>query len=232
MTIRNEYKQLKKENDIIFSTLAECDRDTITGIVNTINNTRGINYEVELVRKDLIAMAASAEADGQYLPAVIGDVDAFKRNLLASMPQPKLIDYMLDSLVWLCLFGLAVSLTHLLLGGPWDCYYDAAMLGICIVVMMPSAWLLKRLVPSAWLTADKGGLFGAAQAAVLVVWVVLFSLLYRWVYPALPNIGVPNVIATALFAVITLVLRGWRTRRYNQLADARPWRDVVDTKKQ
>ena len=230
MTIRNEYKQLKKENDIIFSTLAECDRDTITGIVNTISNTNGINYEIELVRKDLIAMAASAEADGQYLPAVIGDVDAFKRNLLASMPQPKLIDYMLDSLVWLCLFGLAVSLTHL--RGPWDCYYDAAMLGICIVVMMPSAWLLKRLVPSAWLTADKGGLYGAAQAAVLVVWLVLFSLLYRWVYPALPNIGVPNVIATALFAVITLVLRGWRTRRYNQLADARPWRDVVDTKKQ
>lgn len=232
MTIRNEYKQLKKENDLIFSTLTECDRDTITGIVNTINNTCGINYEVELVRKDLIAMAASAEADGQYLPAVIGDVDAFKRNLLASMPQPKLIDYMLDSLVWLCLFGLAISLTHLLLGGPWDCYYDAAMLGICIVVMMPSAWLLKRLVPSAWLTADKGGLYGAAQAAVLVVWLVLFSLLYRWVYPALPNIGVPNVIATALFAVITLVLRGWRTRRYNQLADARPWHDVVDTKKQ
>ena len=184
MTIRNEYKQLKKENDIIFSTLAECDRDTITGIVNTINNTCGINYEVELVRKDLIAMAASAEADGQYLPAVIGDVDAFKRDLLASMPRPKLIDYMLDSLVWLCLFGLAISLTHLLLGGPWDCYYDAAMLGICIVVMMPSAWLLKRLVPSAWLTADKGGLYGAAQAAVLVVWLVLFSLLYRWVYPA------------------------------------------------
>ena len=232
MIIRNEYKQLKKENDLIFSTLAECDRDTITGIVNTINNTCGINYEVELVRKDLIAMAASAEADGQYLPAVIGDVDAFKRDLLASMPRPKLIDYMLDSLVWLCLFGLAISLTHLLLGGPWDCYYDAAMLGICIVVMMPSAWLLKRLVPSAWLTADKGGLYGAAQAAVLVVWLVLFSLLYRWVYPALPNIGVPNVIATALFAVITLVLRGWRTRRYNQLADARPWRDVVDTKKQ
>mgnify|MGYP001108920120 CR=1 FL=1 len=168
MTIRNEYKQLKKENDLIFSTLAECDRDTITGIVNTISNTNGINYEIELVRKDLIAMAASAEADGQYLPAVIGDVDAFNRNLLASMPQPKLIDYMLDSLVWLCLFGLAVSLTHLLLGGPWDCYYDAAMLGICIVVMMPSAWLLKRLVPSAWLTADKGGLYGAAQAAVLV----------------------------------------------------------------
>ena len=232
MTIRNEYKQLKRENDLIFSTLADCDRDTITGIINTISNSCGINYEVELVRKDLIAMAASAEADGQYLPAVIGDVDAFKRGLLASMPQPKLLDYMLDSLVWLCLFGLAVSLTHLLLWGPWDCYYDAAMLGICIVVMMHSAWLLKRLVPSAWLTADKGGLYGAAQAAVVLEVGSSGENVYRWVYPALPNVGIPNIIATALFAVLTLVLRGWRTRRYNQLADARPWRDVVDTKKQ
>ena len=229
MTIRNEYKQLKKENDLIFSTLAECDRDTITDIINTISNTRGINYEVELVRKDLIAMAASAEAEGHFLPAVIGDVDAFKRELLASMPQPKLADYMLDSLVWLCLFGLAVSLTHLLLGGAWDCYYDAAMLGLCIVVMMPSAWLLQRIIPRAWLTAGNGGRYSAAQMALLVVWFVLFSLLYRWVYPALPNIGVPNVIATALFAVLYAALRAWRTRRYNQLAAARPWRDVVDT---
>ena len=228
MKFRNEYKQLKQENNLIFSTLAERDRDTITDIVNTISNSRGINYEVELVRKDLIAMAASAEAGGQYLPAVVGDVDAFKRDLLASMPQPKLVDYMLDSLVWLCLFGLAVSLTHLLLGGPWDCYYDAAMLGLCIVVMMPSAWLLQCIIPRAWLTAGKNGRYSAAQAALLVVWFALFSVLYRWVYPALPNIGIPNVVATALFAVLYAALRTWRTRRCNQLADTRPWRNVTD----
>ena len=52
-TIRNEYRDLKKENDLVFSTLAECDRDTITDILNTISNSRGINYDVELVRKDL-----------------------------------------------------------------------------------------------------------------------------------------------------------------------------------
>lgn len=56
MKFRNEYKQLKQENNLIFSTLAECDRDTITDILNTISNSRGINYDVELVRKDLIAM--------------------------------------------------------------------------------------------------------------------------------------------------------------------------------
>lgn len=87
-TIRNEYRDLKKENDLVFSTLAECDRDTITDILNTISNSRGINYDVELVRKDLIAMAASAEADGQYLPAVIGDVETFKLDQLARFPTP------------------------------------------------------------------------------------------------------------------------------------------------
>lgn len=232
MKFRNEYKQLKQENNLIFSTLAECDRDTITDILNTISNSRGINYDVELVRKDLIAMAASAEADGQYLPAVIGDVEAFKLDLLASIPHPKLIDYMLDSLVWMCIYGLAVSLTHLLLGGPWDCYYDAAMLVLCVAVMMPSAWLMQHIIPQSWLTTGRGKRYGAAQGAILVVWFALFGLLYRWVYPALPNIGIPNVIATVLFAVLTLALRAWRTRRYNQLADARPWRNMVDSKKQ
>ena len=40
MKFRNEYKQLKQENNLIFSTLAECDRDTITDILNTISNSR------------------------------------------------------------------------------------------------------------------------------------------------------------------------------------------------
>lgn len=86
-TMRNEYRDLKKENDLIFSTLAEYDRDTITEIISVADNTRGIGYEIELIRKDLIAMAAQAEARRDYLPSVIGDVDVFKRNLLASMPK-------------------------------------------------------------------------------------------------------------------------------------------------
>lgn len=54
-TMRNEYRDLKKENDLIFSTLAEYDRDTITEIISVVDNTRGIGYEIELIRKDLIA---------------------------------------------------------------------------------------------------------------------------------------------------------------------------------
>lgn len=115
-TMRNEYRDLKKENDLIFSTLAEYDRDTITEIISVVDNTRGIGYEIELIRKDLIAMAAQAEARRDYLPSVIGDVEVFKRNLLASMPKPKLADYMADSLVWLCTFALVSTATYTVMG--------------------------------------------------------------------------------------------------------------------
>ena len=156
-TIRNEYRELKKENDLIFSTLAEYDRDTITEIISVVDNTRGIGYEVELVRKDLIAMAAQAEARRDYLPSVIGDVDVFKRNLLASMPKPKFADYMADSLVWLCTFALVSTATYTVLGRPWDCYYDAVWLVLCIAIMMPSAWLLQRIVPAEWAASTEKG---------------------------------------------------------------------------
>ena len=89
-TMRNEYRDLKKENDLIFSTLAEYDRDTITEIIGVVDNTRGIGYEIELIRKDLIAMAAQAEARRNYLPSVIGDVDVFKRICWQACPSRSL----------------------------------------------------------------------------------------------------------------------------------------------
>lgn len=164
-TMRNEYRDLKKENDLIFSTLAEYDRDTITEIISVVDNTRGIGYEIELIRKDLIAMAAQAEARRDYLPSVIGDVDVFKRNLLASMPKPKFADYMADSLVWLCTFALASAATYTVLGRPWDCHYDAVWLVLCIAIMMPSAWLLQRIVPAEWAAStEKGVRYGVITA--------------------------------------------------------------------
>ncbi|WP_455501220.1 hypothetical protein [Gemmiger sp.] len=227
-TIRNEYRDLKKENDLIFSTLAEYDRDTITDIIGTIDNSRGIQYEVELVRKDLIAMAAHAEAEDKPLTDVIGDTELFKRNLLANMPRPKFVDYMVDSLVWLGVFGLAVSATHLLLSGPWDCYYDAAWLVLCIVIMMPSAWLLQRIVPAEWAAStEKGVRYGVITAAMMGLWFVEFWFVDKWITPLLPAVGLPNVVAFVLFGAALAGLWTWRNRRRNELAEKRPWRDVI-----
>ena len=47
-TMRNEYRDLKKENDLIFSTLAEYDRDTITEIISVADNTRGMSRSLLL----------------------------------------------------------------------------------------------------------------------------------------------------------------------------------------
>lgn len=226
--IRSEYSDLKKENDLVFSTLAERDRDTITDILNTINNTRGLRYEVELVRKDLIGMAARAEAQGQPLTDDLGDVALFKCELLASMPRPRLADYMIDSLVWLGFYSFAVSATQLVLRGPWDCYYDAVWLALCIVIMMPSAWLLQRVVPAEWLTAGKGARYGVTTAALLALWFIEFRCVERWIVPHLPTMGLPNLAAVVLFGVLTAALCALRTKRQNAVAEKRPWRDVME----
>ena len=183
-TMRNEYRDLKKENDLIFSTLAEYDRDTITEIISVADNTRGIGYEIELIRKDLIAMAAQAEARRDYLPSVIGDVEVFKRNLLASMPRPKLADYMADSLVWLCTFALA--------------------------------------------STEKGVRYGTITAAMLFLWFVEFWFVDKWITPLLPAVGLPNLAAVILFGVALAALLVWRNHRRNELAEKRPWRDVME----
>lgn len=180
------------------------------------------------MRKDLIAMAAQAEAQGRILTDTIGDTELFKRNLLASMPKPKLTDYMVDSLVWLALYGFVTALTYLLLGGAWECRYDAVWLVLCVIVLMPSAWLLQRLVPTSWLAeTDKGVQYALTVTALLVLCLLEIRLLYRWPYPILPHVGLPNVVAVVLFAVLTLALRTWRTNRYNKMAAARPWREIT-----
>lgn len=228
-TIRNEYRDLKKENDLIFSTLAEYDRDTITEIISVVDNTRGIGYEIELIRKDLIAMAAQAEARRDYLPSVIGDVDVFKRNLLASMPKPKFADYMADSLVWLCTFALASAATYTVLGRPWDCHYDAVWLVLCIAIMMPSAWLLQRIVPAEWAAStEKGVRYGAITAAMMLLWFVEFWFVDKWITPLLPAVGLPNLAAVILFGAALAALLIWRNHRRNELAEKRPWRDVME----
>lgn len=226
--MRNEYRDLKKENDLIFSTLAECDRDAITNILDTVNNTRGLGYEVELVRKDLITMAAQAEASGKILADITGDNECFKRELLAAMPKPKLTDYMVDGLVWMGTYGLAVSATNLVLGGAWACHFDAVWLVLCILVMMPSAWLLQRLIPTSWLAeAEKGVRFTLVGVALFAVWMVEFRILYRLTSAFLPEVGLPNIVAFAMFGLATLALWLWRNHRRNQLAEKRPWRDVM-----
>ena len=228
-TIRNEYRELKKENDLIFSTLAECDRDTITEIISVVDNTHGIQYEVELVRKDLIAMAAQAEAQQDFLPSLIGDVEVFKLHLLASMPKPKFADYMADSLVWLCTFALASTATYTVLGRPWDCHYDFVWLVLCIAVMMPSAWLLQRIVPAEWAAStEKGVRYGVITAAMLFLWFVVFWFVDKWITPLLPAVGLPNLAAVILFGAALAALLFWRNRRRNELAEKHPWRDVME----
>ena len=226
-TVGNDTALLRAEIEKL--TALAGDRDTITEIISVVDNTRGIGYEIEQISKDLIAMAAQAEARRDYLPSVIGDVEVFKRNLLASMPRPKLADYMADSLVWLCTFALVSTATYTVLGRPWDCYYDAVWLVLCIAIMMPSAWLLQRIVPAEWAAStEKGVRYGVITAAMLFLWFVVFWFVDKWITPLLPAVGLPNLAAVILFGAALAALLVWRNHRRNEVAEKRPWRDVME----
>lgn len=145
------------------------------------------------------------------------------------MPKPKFADYMADSLVWLCTFALASTATYTVLGRPWDCHYDAVWLVLCIAIMMPSAWLLQRIVPAEWAAStEKGVRYGAITAAMLFLWFVVFWFVDKWITPLLPAVGLPNLAAVILFGAALAVLLFWRNRRRNELAEKHPWRDVME----
>ena len=134
-----------------------------------------------------------------------------------------------DSLVWLCTFALASTATYTVLGRPWDCHYDAVWLVLCIAIMMPSAWLLQRIVPAEWAAStEKGVRCGAITAAMLFLWFVVFWFVDKWITPLLPAVGLPNLAAVILFGAALAVLLFWRNRRRNELAEKHPWRDVME----
>ena len=128
-TMRNEYRDLKKRERPDFSTLAEYDRDTITEIISVVDNTRGIGYEVELVRKDLIAMAAQAEARRDYLPSVIGDVDILSGICWQACPDPSWQTTWRTALCGYARLQLVSTATYTVLGRPWTAIMTRS--GLC-----------------------------------------------------------------------------------------------------
>lgn len=115
------------------------------------------------------------------------------------------------------------------MGRPWDCHYDAVWLVLCIAIMMPSAWLLQRIVPAEWAAStEKGVRYGAITAAMMFLWFVEFWFVDKWITPLLPAVGLPNLAAVILFGAALAALLIWRNHRRNELAEKRPWRDVME----
>lgn len=70
--VQNEYTELRKENELRKSTLNKRNQDILRQVYDRMSAYTWNCYEVELVRKDLIGMAAQAEARGSDLEQVMG----------------------------------------------------------------------------------------------------------------------------------------------------------------
>lgn len=63
---------------------------------------------------------------------------------------------------------------------------------------------------------------------MLFLWFVEFWFVDKWITPLLPAVGLPNLVAVILFGAALAALLIWRNHRRNELAEKRPWRDVME----
>ena len=112
--VQNEYTALYKENELRESTLNMKDRDFLHQVCARMAGYTWNRYEIERVRKDLIGMAAQAEARDSDLHGVLGCTpDEYSRQIVDGIDRGSpldfvCIDYPLLYLILACLNVMAL----------------------------------------------------------------------------------------------------------------------------
>ena len=92
--VQNEYTELRKENELRKSPLNKRNQDILRQVYDRMSAYTWNCYEVELVRKDLIGMAAQAEARGSDLEQVMGgNPDEYCRQIVEGIDRGSPLDY-------------------------------------------------------------------------------------------------------------------------------------------
>lgn len=183
-------------------------------------------YEVELVIRDLILMAAEADRRGETLRSTLGDEDAFYRNLADSIDRGNLLDY-LTGYFGTVLFGVGVVYGGLmaLFGINQPANAGRLILSLVLYTTLGTlAMLLKRQFKP---PLDKNHL--PAKILLIVLSVVFLGLavtLPFWML-RLPLDAFPMHPTTVclLLSAVGLLLMLLRVVRYNLIAARHPWRE-------
>lgn len=183
-------------------------------------------YEVELVIRDLILMAAEADRRGETLRSTLGDEDSFYRNLADSIDRGNLLDY-LTGYFGIVLFGVGVVYGGLmaLFGIKQPANAGRLILSLVLYTTLGTlGMLLKRQFKP---PLDKNHL--PAKILLILLSVVVLGLaitmpfwMLRIPLEAFPMH--PTSVCLWLSAV-GLLLMLLRVVRYNLMAARHPWRE-------
>lgn len=222
----SEYHALWLQNRKDREALNDLDKNSVDRARTWLQQVSMNAYEVELVLRDLILMAAEADSRGETLCSTLGDEDAFYRNLASSIDRGNLLDY-LTGYFGSILFGVGVAYGVLMslfgVSRP-----DAAGMLLLFLVLYTTigtlAMLLKRQFKP---PLDKNHL--PAKILLVVLFVVFLGLaltvtFWRSQLPLEAFPLRPTVVCLLLMA-FGLALLLLRVVRYNLLAARHPWRE-------
>lgn len=185
-------------------------------------------YEVELVIRDLILMAAEADRRGETLRSTLGDEDAFYRNLADSIDRGNLLDY-LTGYFGTVLFGVGVVYGGLmaLFGIKQPANAGRLILSLVLYTTLGTlGMLLKRQFKP---PLDKNHL--PAKILLILLSVVFLGLAVTMPFWMLriPLEAFPMhpTSVCLLLSAVGLLLMLLRVVRYNLMAARHPWREKL-----
>lgn len=220
----SEYHALWLQNRKDRAALNDLDKNSVDRARDWLKAVSWNSYEVELVVRDLILMAAEADRQGKTLRETLGDEDAFYSNLADSIHHGNLIDYVTG---YFALLTAAVGAIGTVIfavmpdNGPTDAGMFLLQLLGQILVATFSILLGRQFLPP----LNKGHVW----AKVILFLSDLAALVFvctTWMWKdAFRTFPLPPIAVCLLLLAFGLLLRLCRVVRYNLLAARHPWRE-------
>ena len=225
MLLQNQYTLLKKANDMSVETLNGKNREVLKDISSHLQAITWNQYEIERIRKDLIAMAARCELEGRTLQEEVGgDTDRFLLELAPDLPRGTPLDYVCTWYPRLMLIMVLFNLLVLLMP-------DAREPEVVRIVSSPFRWLLWLCV-WAWfrrmalkIKVRYGSLPQVLWYILMLVTFVAAILLPNALSPAYP-VTMSYWAAIAYELLWAILCQIWQTVHYNHWAALHPWQEA------
>ena len=224
----SEYHALWLQNRKDRAALNDLDKNSVDRARTWLQQVSMNAYEVELVLRDLIIMAAEADRRGETLRSTLGDEDAFYRNLANSIDRGNVLDYLTGYFaIILTGVGVAYGVLMSLFGVSQSDAAGWLILSLVLYTILGTlGMLLKRQFKP---PLDKKHLPAKILLIALsVVFVGLAVTMPFWML-RLPLEAFPMHPATVclLLTAIGLLLMLLRVIRYNSMAARHPWRENI-----
>lgn len=227
--IQNEYTELCKENKLRESTLNKRNQDILRQVCVRMTAYTWNCYEIELVRKDLIGMAAQAEARGSDLEQVMGgNPDEYCRQIVDDIDRGSALDSVCTWYPWFYLLYAVFNVVSLVISR------GTAESNLIRELISPFLFLLW-LYLCAWLHRIGHRLCLRFGMWVETGWNVLLIVFFIWlcIYSGklLTSFSVTMPLWLAILYQLAWAVGSqlWQNTRYNRYAQGHPWREQPRT---